>query len=117
MDKKRYNQWSAFFIVNPRIWDLFVKYAREARQTNRDRFSARVIAERIRWYCTVETVSKDGFKLNDHHTPYYARLLMLAFPAEFKGFFKTKWSKFDATEAELVEVYKNALKQWGRETE
>ncbi len=61
-----------------------------------------MIGERIRWYTAVETTD-DDFKINDHHWPYYARILMLSYP-EFGGFFEIRDARFDATDEELKRI-------------
>ena len=113
MTQRRFNAWRVFFINNPKIWRLFERYAREAKAAGRNALSARVLSERIRWYCMVEVESSDGFKLNDHHTPYYSRLLMWVYP-EFSDFFSTKDSNFDATKEDILAVYAEATALWAK---
>ncbi len=74
---------------NPNIYELFKRFALDAVETGRPRFSARMIGERIRWYTTVETRG-DSFKVNDHYWPFYARLFVRDHPQyctmfEFRG--------------------------------
>ena len=58
---------------NPEIYELFKKFAHEARQ-RWNHFGAKAIFERIRW----ETDLKGGwnFKLNNNFPSAYARLLI-----------------------------------------
>lgn len=60
---------------NPHVYDLFVKYALEAKARGRTRFSISMITERIRWYTAIETSDPD-FKINNNHRAFYARKLM-----------------------------------------
>ena len=80
----RYEAWKQFHEENPHVYALFKRFAAEAK-ARRDRFSARVIWERMRWYTSIETA--DDYKLNNNHAPYYARLLMLEDPA-YEGFLR-----------------------------
>lgn len=34
----------------------------------------------MRWFTQVETDDPDGFKINDHWSPYYARMFVEDFP-------------------------------------
>ena len=95
----RFQRFCEFHRDNPTVWALFKQFAYQARSTGRERFGARMIGERIRWYTLIETNSTD-YKLNDHYWPYYARLLMLA-DDRFKGFFERRDTRFDATDEEL----------------
>ncbi len=71
---------------NPTVFFLFRQYAMQIKKTGRERYSARTIFHRIRWHNDINTSAEDGFKINDHHSPYYALLLESEQP-EFKGFF------------------------------
>lgn len=61
---------------NPEVFDLLVKYARQAKAAGRRRFGIRMLWERLRWYVLIETTDPSGYKLNDHYHSRYARLLM-----------------------------------------
>ena len=106
----RLTAWADFHRDNPAVWELFVRFSREARGS-RDRFGARIVWERLRWYTTIET-NDAAFKLSNNHTPYYARLLMLAYPDEFAGFFSTKDAKFEGTADELLRAHARAERAW-----
>lgn len=102
-NKQRLKMFAEFHRDNPQVFRLFRKFARQALESRPSRrFGARMIGERIRWYTTVETTDSD-FKINDHHWPYYARMLMLAH-REFADFFEIRSARFDATEKELLRV-------------
>jgi hypothetical protein len=78
-----------FDSANPEVYELFKKFTFDAIHAGYGRYSSDAILHRIRWHTNVETNSADGFKLNDHHTAYYARKFMLDFP-EHCGFFRTR---------------------------
>lgn len=61
---------------NPHIYASLVKLAREARKTGRKRYAIELLFGRLRWQMEVEIRSDEPFKLNDHYTSRYARLMM-----------------------------------------
>ena len=65
-DTRRFDAWRAFHLDNPEVFELFCRFAREAKAAGRERFGAHAIGERIRWFTTIETKSRDGLKINDH---------------------------------------------------
>jgi hypothetical protein len=77
-----------FHAANPHIYELFKKYATEAKASGRSRFSHWMIINRIRWYTNVETAG-DDFKISNDFIAIYARLLVWQMP-EFEGFFLLK---------------------------
>ncbi len=82
------HKWAEFHRENPHIFDLFVRFADEARKAGRTHFSCYMIRERIRWYTSVETTSMPEVKFSNNHTPYYARLLLAKYPEKFAGLFR-----------------------------
>lgn len=78
-----------FHAENPHVYDLVLRYARQAKSAGRQRFSMDMIFHRMRWYTQVETNDPD-FKLNDHYTAFYARMIMRDHPDEFAEFFETR---------------------------
>ena len=90
---ERFAAFLAFHRDNPNVFELFVRFAKEAAAA-RAKFGAHMIGERIRWYVNVETSSDDGLKLNDHHLPYYSRLAMGRHP-ELDGLFEVRDARFD----------------------
>ncbi len=98
----RLAEWREFHRANRGVFTLFERFAREALAAGKDSYSARAIGERIRWEVEIVIKSTDGFKINDHHWPYYARLLMLLNPVEFKEFFETRDAHFHGTDQELL---------------
>ena len=64
-----------FHADNPQVYRLFCKFADDVVRSGRSRYSARTILHRIRWYTTVETDDPTAsVKINDHWSPFYARL-------------------------------------------
>lgn len=84
-------RFKRFHQDNPEIYELFCRFAREARDTGRKRFSHWMIANRIRWYTTVETTGSE-YKLSNDYIALYARLLVYQDPS-FDGFFSLKAMK------------------------
>lgn len=94
-------QWTRFHRENPKVWELFNRFASEALYRGRQRLGARAVWERMRWYTTIET---DDFpvdwKLNDHYPPFYARLFMAAHDCD--GFFSVRDSEADDVNYHLI---------------
>lgn len=76
-----------FHAENPQVYELFKEFAFEALAVGRNKLSAKLIVERIRWETSVKT-SDTQFTVNNNHTADYARLFLKDFP-EYKGFFRT----------------------------
>lgn len=72
-------EFKKFHASNPHVYVLFKKFALEACERRR-RFSARTVLHRMRWYSNVESEEPAGFKVNDHWSPFYARLFEVEFP-------------------------------------
>lgn len=78
---------------NPEVWDLFVRFAFEARRAGHARFSSDAVVHRIRWENSVRPRGTqpgppaDSVKMSNNWTPYYARKFLRAFagkvPADF----------------------------------
>lgn len=86
--------WQRFHDANPRVWELFVRFAFEAIAAGHKRYSSDAILHRIRWHTSVETKGGD-FKLNDHHTAYYARLFLERYQ-QYPDFFETRERRSEA---------------------
>jgi hypothetical protein len=87
--KSSRERFERFHAENPHVYQLFKRFAFEAVRAHRGRFSARTILHRIRWYTRVETDDPEGFKINDHWSPYYSRLFVTDHP-EHEDFFETR---------------------------
>lgn len=79
-------RFGQFHGENPHVYELFKRFTFEAIRSGRERFSARTILHRIRWYTGVETNDPSGFKVNDHWSPYYARLFVREYPQHARLF-------------------------------
>ena len=79
--------WS-FHKKNPHVYDLFKRFAFKVIDGGHQHFSSKAIFERIRWETLINTRGSK-FKLQNNHTPYYARLFMHDFP-QYDGFFRTR---------------------------
>jgi hypothetical protein len=88
---QRFEEWDE---ANPHVLDLFVRFTFEALRTGRKRYSARDIIHRIRWHMNVELAAVDEFKINDHWSPYYARLFIDLYPMH-AGIFEMREAEDD----------------------
>lgn len=90
-DARLEREFWAFHEVNPRVYAKLREYALQARRSGRRHFGVKAIVERLRWFSRIETQARgeDAYKLNDHHSAFYARLLMENEP-ELAGFFATR---------------------------
>ena len=98
--ESRFGKWLAFHRANPEVWRLFRRFAGEALSAGRERFGARMIGERIRWFTSIETAGCE-YKVNDHFWPYYARLLMLT-DERFAEVFERRDAHFDTDDETLL---------------
>lgn len=73
---------------NPIIWKQFKKTALKTISKGFKNYSSKSIFEVIRWH-RGGGIKKDGFKINNNYTAYYARKFMDMFP-EHEGFFRTR---------------------------
>ena len=92
--KALFDEFIRFHQDNPEIYDLYVKYAFQLRDAGRENYGSKAIVERIRWHVNVETQSKDEFKINNNHTAYYARMVMMDYP-ELEGYFRIRSARND----------------------
>jgi hypothetical protein len=89
MNTAHKEDFDRFHRNNPAVWELFVQYTHTMIATGRRRYSARMVIYRIRWETDLTTKSGDGFKINNNHTPYYARLFNQEYPHHV-GFFSLR---------------------------
>lgn len=86
---------------NPRVFELFLAMAREAKERGAT-IGARCIWETIRWNTNVaDKPANDEFVLNNNHVPYYSRIVMLKDP-ELEGYFDRRDKRFDTDDATLL---------------
>jgi hypothetical protein len=67
--------FNKFHAENPRVYRLLLRFTHEVKARGFEHYSIDAIFQRARWHADIETHDPDGFKLNDHHRAYYARLL------------------------------------------
>jgi hypothetical protein len=73
---ERFSEW---FEQNQPVWEAFVREARAIRARGFKRYSAKTIIHVLRHHsATSETGC--GWKLNNDHSPYLARLFDLRYP-------------------------------------
>lgn len=102
--EKRFAAWQEFHRDNPEIFKLFNQFGDQAREAGRKRISGRLILERIRWYTAVETTTAaDDFKINDHHYPFYVRL-MIGLDSRFSEMFELR--TFGVSIEDIVRAHK-----------
>lgn len=89
------NQFTAEFLAYlPANLHVFAAFEREALKVARlgfKHYSARTIVEVLRHHSALEQVGGQ-WKLNDHNTPYLARLFALVHPA-YSGLFEFREAK------------------------
>lgn len=95
--KKHSDQFSEGFaewlsIYNFAIFQHFESVARQVYAKGRRRYSARRILEDMRYDTPLTETGNSGWKLNNDHTPDFARLYLLLHP-EQKGFFELRERK------------------------
>ena len=82
-------EFDKFHGNNPHIYELFKKYVLQVIERGFQHYSARTIIHRIRWHTSVDTTDPEGFKINNNHSPYYARMFLARFP-QHAGFFRNR---------------------------
>lgn len=86
--------FNAYHAANPHVYETFKQFALEAIRAGLPKYSARAIVHRIRWHYDVETRRTDDFKINNNHSPFYARRFLEEHPAH-EGFFELRSSVAD----------------------
>lgn len=77
-----------FHIANPQVYALFERFTFEVIMRGFRHYSADAIIHRVRWETSITTTDNE-FKINDHHTAYYARRFHANHP-EHDGFFRLR---------------------------
>lgn len=80
-------QFELFHAQHPWIYRMIVERARLVKSRGRKHYGIKTIWELLRWH--VDTETAEEFKLNDHYTSRYARLIMQHEP-DLAGFFNTR---------------------------
>jgi hypothetical protein len=87
-----HQEFEKFHADHPEVYAQLARLTREAKAAKFHRFGIRQIWEVMRWHFAITTPSGSAWKLNDHLTPFYSRLLMQQEP-DLAGFFETRTRK------------------------
>lgn len=83
-------RFADFHHANPHVYTELLTLARHAHQRGYRRIGIELLFSALRWRSMMATTADEyGFKLNDHFTSRYARLIMTANP-ELAGIFATR---------------------------
>ncbi len=85
----RKEQFERFHAANPDIYREIVQRAREVKAVGFEHFGMRRIWEGLRWFYALKHGPSGEFKLQDHHVPHYARLVMEQEP-DLDGLFEIR---------------------------
>ena len=83
-------RFQRFHAAHPEVYGLFVKLAWRLKRAGWRHYSARGLIFEIRFQHDVNPDRDGGFKINDHCSSHYARMLMANEPESFAGFFETR---------------------------
>ena len=79
-------KFEEFHNNNPEVYQQLVKLALDLKRKGRARYGIKGLFEVVRWHRAMSTTANAGFKLNNNHTAYYARMIMDNWN-ELDGFF------------------------------
>lgn len=91
IDKKLMEKFKKYHKENPHIYREFKRYALEMKKV-RNKSSAWLIVNRIRWDFDIKSNSDEVWKISNDYIAVYARMLIYNNP-EFEGFFTLKAMK------------------------
>lgn len=81
-----------FHVAHPEVWDEFVRLAFIAINRGHKSYGARALWGVMRWNSDMGDGDQDAFRLNDHHSPFYARRFHRMYP-DHDGFFQLREQK------------------------
>ena len=87
-----HEQAKKFHNEHPQVWDMFVEFTFDRIHKGFNNYSVYSIMERIRWETAEGADGVSEFKINNNHSPFYARWFMELYP-EYIGFFRTRVQK------------------------
>ncbi len=87
--QEKFEQW---LNANPHAVEMFLRYAREAKQRGFTKYGIGAIAELVRWDLNKSFTKTDRFKLNNIYRSRLARHLVKIDPS-LEGFFETRTLK------------------------
>lgn len=76
MERSYYKKFLDFHILNPRVYLLFERFAKQLIEKGHKKLGAKMIMERIRWEITTGSKDDQGFKINNNYISYYSRLFV-----------------------------------------
>lgn len=77
---------------NLHVWNAFVFQAFKVVNRGFKHYSARTIIHVLRHHSMISEVPEGAWKINDHHSPWFARLFDLRYP-EHKGLWEFRRTK------------------------
>lgn len=96
-------EFLVFHEANPWVYERLVQLSRKLKRAGFTKYSTRTLISVLRFEWDLKTSGQSvvvaggeeiRVKLNDHHSPFYARKLMREHP-EFAGFFETRRAEAD----------------------
>jgi hypothetical protein len=90
-DPRLVRRFAGFHEDNPDVFKKFEKYASLMRLSGREKYSAWVIVQVIRWEHDLQTTG-DVFKVNNDFIALYSRLLIVQQPV-YRDFFELRGMK------------------------
>lgn len=92
--RQKFDVWIA---KNPKVLELFIRFALDLKRAGHTQYGARPIIERIRWEHDTAIERPEGdFHLDNNYAPHLARLAMEREP-ELDGFFVTRKLRHEKT--------------------
>jgi len=88
-EDKRRAAFEAFHEGNPHVWAEFERRALLLIGKGFKGFGARQIVESMRYFYAERVQSDDGFRINNNHVPFYARMFAERHP-EHREFFRQR---------------------------
>jgi cytochrome b len=82
-------RFADFHAKNPQVYAELARLARQAKKNGHHKIGIELLFAVLRWERMMQTTGDSGFKLNDHFTSRYARLLMQREP-DLDGLFETR---------------------------
>ena len=82
-------QFLTFHRENLQVYDKLVELAFILKNRGHRKIGIAMLFEQLRWLYAMETTDISGFKLNNNHAAFYARMIMERNPA-LEGFFKVR---------------------------
>lgn len=92
-----------FHASNPHVYEHLLRFTRDARRAGLTKVGLSTLLGRVRWYLAIEVDTEDDYKLNDHHGPFYARLIAARHP-DLAGMFELRDAIADTEDAWLREA-------------